>query len=80
LELAYQQSQQLLTDTLGFSPCSAREVERLAKQHGQALEGWQAVERRKKPKAVRQGTYCLAIDGVMIPGLPHSGPTLSELA
>lgn len=70
LELAYQQSQQLLTDTLGFSPCSAREVERLAKQHGQALEGWQAVEPREKPKAVGRGIYCLAIDGVMIPGLP----------
>jgi hypothetical protein len=70
LELAYQQSQQLLTDTLGFSPCSAREVERLAKQHGQALEGWPAVEQTKKPKLVGRGIYCLAIDGVMIPGLP----------
>jgi len=70
LELAYQQSQQLLTDTLGFSPCSGREVERLAKRHGQALEGWQAVEMRAKPKAPGRGIYCLAIDGVMIPGLP----------
>jgi Uncharacterised protein family (UPF0236) len=70
LELAYQQSQQLWTDTLGFSPCSAREVERLAKQHGQALEGRPAVEPREKPKAMGRGMYCLAIDGVMIPGLP----------
>jgi len=32
LELAYEQSQKLLNDTLGFSPCSAREVERIAKK------------------------------------------------
>jgi hypothetical protein len=75
LELAYQPSQQLLTDTLGFSPCSAREVERIAKQHGQALETGKGREGRAKPKAGRVGAkpravYCLAIDGVMIPGLP----------
>jgi hypothetical protein len=63
LELAYQQSQQLLTDTLGFSPCWAREVERLAKQHGQALEVWPAREPRAKRKSVGRGIYCLAIDG-----------------
>lgn len=77
LELAYQPSHQLLSDTLGFSPCSAREVERIAKQHGQALETGAARENRAVPKAGRAGIqpraiYCLAIDGVMIPGLPDA--------
>jgi Uncharacterised protein family (UPF0236) len=77
LELAYQASQRLLTDTLGFSPCSAREVERIAKQHGQALETGAARESRPVPKDGRAGVkpraiYCLAIDGVMIPGLPDA--------
>lgn len=75
LELAYQPSHQLLTDTLGFSPCSAREVERIAKQHGQALETGIAREGKAKPKVGRvsgkpPAVYCLAIDGVMIAGLP----------
>jgi hypothetical protein len=72
LELAYDQSQQLLTDTLGFAPCSAREIERVADRHGQHLERLQSqagmpslTARKSLPKA-----YCLAIDGVMIPGLP----------
>src|SRR5262245_43662702 len=38
LELPYQQSQRLLNDTLGFTPCSAREIERIAKEHGQRIE------------------------------------------
>jgi hypothetical protein len=76
LELAYQPSHQLLTDTLGFSPCSAREVERIAKQHGQALETARAREFQAKPKVGRvrgkpAAVYCLAIDGVMIAGLPN---------
>ena len=72
LELAYDQSQQLLTDTLGFVPCSAREIERVADRHGQHLERLQSQGQilqvssgKSLPKA-----YCLAIDGVMIPGLP----------
>jgi hypothetical protein len=72
LELPYEQSQQLLTDTLGFSPCSAREMERVAKLHGQQIEQLQAgadkarpVRQRRRPRP----TYCLAIDGTMIPGL-----------
>jgi hypothetical protein len=72
LELAYDQSQQLLRDTLGFVPCSAREIERVADRHGQHLERLQSqiegvslTPRKSAPK-----TYCLAIDGVMIPGLP----------
>lgn len=77
LELAYQQSQQLLTDTLGFSPCSAREVERIAKQHGQVLETGARRENTARAKADRKGckpraVYCLAVDGVLIPGLPDA--------
>ncbi len=75
LELPFQQSQQLLTDTLGFAPCSAREVERVAGRHGQLLEP--ATPREALPPAplrqpCKQGKYCLAIDGTMIPGLPDS--------
>jgi len=75
LELAYQQSQRLLSDTLGFSPCSAREVERIAKQHGQGLEASSRAEQTRPERKVRgmgskpQAQYCLAIDGVMIAGL-----------
>ena len=72
LELAYDQSQRLLHDTLGFAPCSAREMERVTDRHGQHLERLQSqtevvslTPRKSAPK-----TYCLAIDGVMIPGLP----------
>jgi hypothetical protein len=74
LELAYQQSQQLLTDTLGFAPCSAREVERVAKQHGTVLEEEQSEGKPKvKPKSGKpRAKYCLAIDGVMIAGLPEA--------
>src|SRR5579863_1349340 len=38
LELPYEQSQALLSDTLGFTPCSARELERVAQGHGRQLE------------------------------------------
>src|SRR5579862_9778095 len=38
LELPYNQSQLLLTDLLGFRPCSAREIERVANRHGEILE------------------------------------------
>jgi hypothetical protein len=76
LELPYEQSQALLSDTLGFTPCSAREAERVAKQHGGRLEqqevpkpssgrpGWQVQRSRR--------IYCLAIDGTMIPGLANA--------
>jgi len=79
LELAYQQSQHLLTDTLGFNPCSAREVERIAKQHGKMLEERQSESSGPEPKVGRtnpkpgsRSRYCLAIDGVMIAGLPDT--------
>ena len=67
LELPFQQSQQLLSDTLGFTPCSAREVERVAGRHGQLLEQSPQLSPVPQPGKAR---YCLAIDGTMIPGLP----------
>ena len=68
LELPFEQSQQLLTDSLGFAPCSAREVERVAGRHGQLLELMEPVAATgQRSRRVR---YCLAIDGTMIPGLP----------
>ncbi len=75
LELPFQQSQQLLSDTLGFTPCSAREVERVAGRHGQLLEQSQKLEPLsavpvRQPR--REAKYCLAIDGTMIPGLPDT--------
>jgi len=69
LELPFQQSQQLLSDTLGFAPCSAREMERIAGRHGELLE--QSQPRQAAPISPHKvGKYCLAIDGSMIPGLP----------
>lgn len=72
LELAYKQSSDLLADTLGFVPCSARQVERIAKRHGARMDQHvdegepcrSRQQRRRQPPA-----YCLAIDGTMIPGL-----------
>jgi len=77
LELAYEQSQKLLSDTLGFTPCSAREVERIAKEHGGKIES--LMNQRGLSEIVsahvrrrRKARYCLAIDGVMIAGLPDT--------
>ena len=72
LELPYEQSQALLSDTLGFTPCSARELERVAQCHGAQFEmpkeagsaGW-----RGRPARAAKPRYGLAIDGTMIPGL-----------
>ncbi len=69
LELAYEPTQSLLRDTLGMSPCSSREIERIANQHGAQMDVPESVSApvvRKSPRKV----YCLAIDGTMIPGLP----------
>lgn len=72
LEMAYEPGEALLTDVLGFTPCSAREMERIAKHHGQRLEASAFIT----PSTVgsrpvkRLAHYCIAIDGVMIPGLP----------
>ena len=72
LELPFLQSQQLLTDTLGFAPCSARAVERVAGRHGQLLEQAQQQEPVSVSPPPAQVKYCLAIDGTMIPGLPDT--------
>ena len=69
LELAYEPTQGLLRDTLGFSPCSAREVERIAKRQGEGME--EARPALREPRGQRaKKVYCLAMDGTMIPGLP----------
>ena len=72
LELPYEQSQALLSDTLGFTPCSAREAERVVQCHGERLEQQQeAVGSGKLCRSAHASKprYCLAIDGTMIPGL-----------
>lgn len=74
LELAYEQSQKLLSDTLGFSPGSARAVERIAKKHGEKIERLQSGEQSSSvargSKRSRKPRYSIAIDAVLIPGLP----------
>lgn len=71
LELPYLQSQRLLSDTLGFEPCSAREIERIADQHGHRIEVMRR-ERKMCPAVLpdKKDRYCMAIDAGMIPGLP----------
>jgi len=72
LELPYAQSQALLRDTLGFTPCSARELERVAQWHGGQLEAPKEAGSagRLGPSArAAKPRYGLAIDGRMIPGL-----------
>ena len=67
LEMAYQPTKELLTDTLGFAPCSAREIERIANAHGAAMgEPQESVPPQKHP--VRKFRN-LSMDGTMIPGL-----------
>jgi hypothetical protein len=69
LEVAYKPTKELLTDTLGFAPCSAREIERIANMHGAAMGDSPEVSLptlgRRKGKH-----FHLAMDGTMIPGLP----------
>ncbi|MGH9897221.1 MAG: ISKra4 family transposase [Pyrinomonadaceae bacterium] len=76
LELAYQQSARLLSDTLGFSPCTGRDIERISKAHGKQIEelqaGYEMASGVEESKRRRQPVYCLAIDAVMIPGLPDA--------
>jgi len=73
LEMAYEKSESLLTDILGFRPCSAREIERIANKHGQRLEEQistgQAGDISATPEPDNR-KYCLMIDAAMIPGLP----------
>jgi hypothetical protein len=74
LELPYQQSQELVTDTLGFEPCSAREIERVSDWHGRRLERASEANLQTAPpprqRPSGQPRFCLAIDGVMVPGQP----------
>jgi len=69
LELAYEPTRLLLKDTLGFSPCSSREIERVAVYHGEQMDKSSSVAGEIRPQRAKK-IYCLAIDGVMIPGLP----------
>jgi hypothetical protein len=73
LELAYKKSESLLTDILGFRPCSAREIERIANKHGEKLEerisAGNVGEITTSPRCNNR-KYCLMIDAAMIPGLP----------
>ena len=70
LEMAYEPTKSLLKDTLGFTPCSSREIERIANRHGNQMGKLAvtppAIEKRSRSKKV----HCVAIDGTMIPGLP----------
>ncbi len=70
LEMAYEPTKALLKDTLGFSPCSSREIERIANRHGKEIEIRLEMSSPagKRPRAKK--VYCVAIDGTMIPGLP----------
>ena len=68
LELAYEPSKALLKDMLGYEPCSAREIERIACKHGEEIE--KASETVYAAKSLQaKKIYSLSIDGTMIPGL-----------
>ena len=69
LELAYEPTWLLLRDTLGFTPCSSREIERIADSHGKQMDTPSSVAGEVRSKRTKK-IYCLAIDGVMIPGVP----------
>lgn len=69
LELAYESTNRLLKDTLGFTPCSSREMERVAKRHGEQMDQPCSGVGGSRSKRARR-VYCLAMDGAMIPGLP----------
>jgi hypothetical protein len=70
LELAYGPTRALLKDTLGFTPCSSREVERIANRHGKGMR--KLAEATPVVKGSRgKKIHCVAIDGTMIPGLPN---------
>ena len=73
LELAYKKSESLLTDILGFQPCSAREIERITNKHGEKLEKQISAGPAGDITTLQncnRGKYCLMIDAAMIPGLP----------
>lgn len=69
LEMAYEPTASLLKDTLGFTPCSSREIERIANRHGEEMgKLLETNSPVKQPRAKK--IHCVAIDGTMIPGLP----------
>jgi len=69
LEMAYEPAKALLQDTLGYEPCSAREIERIACKHGKEIEKASEAIYAEKPLQATKKTYSLSIDGTMIPGL-----------
>lgn len=69
LEMAYEPTKSLLKDTLGFTPCSSREIERIANRHGKEMEKCAEPPSIVK-RPVAKKVHCVAIDGTMIPGLP----------
>lgn len=69
LELAYEPTNMLLRDTLGMTPCSSREIERIAGRHGEEMNEPGSVAAGARPQRAKR-IYCLAVDGAMIPGLP----------
>jgi hypothetical protein len=70
LEMAYEPTGSLLKDTLGFVPCSSREIERIANRHGEEMGKLSETNSTvKQPRAKK--VHCVAIDGTMIPGLPN---------
>jgi hypothetical protein len=70
LELSYDQSNALLKDTLGYEPCSAREIERIACRHGEEIERLsETISNGRRSMSSKRKTYSLTIDGTMIPGL-----------
>ncbi len=67
--MAYEPTKSLLKDTLGFTPCSSREIERIANRHGKEMAKLSEPSSSVKRTRAKQ-VYCVAIDGTMIPGLP----------
>jgi len=67
LEMAYESTEALLKDVLGFKPCSAREMERIACKHGKEIERVSETIYTRRPPAKK--VYSVSIDGTMIPGL-----------
>ena len=67
LEMAYEPTEALLKDVLGFKPCSAREIERIACKHGKEIEKVSDTIYTRPPQTKK--VYSLSIDGTMIPGL-----------
>ena len=70
LEMAYEPTQSLLKDTLGFTPCSAREIERIANRHGHQMGELAVTPPSIGKRSGAKKLHCVAIDGTMIPGLP----------